>query len=272
MMLGMLNHIFLLTAIAIAFFAFVWLLILVRRHGRNQHDARKVIALSCVTLLCLALVIFLVMAGSPGPESLRENELKYSQAAAVVLGRRLARMFEDAGALIIATDNYGENPRQAAIISGLKEGFEEKITVHAIRSPEKRGVTQMESDREAEHSEKPKPYLEHRPRKGGEFRRIVDSYPTCRLVISLVDMPQDALKSDDKKKPLVVLVFPSQARRLEHELRTGSLWVLTSKPDVPLTKGLCPEDPQHAFNQRFIILNQRNVESFGRKHKDFFQP
>jgi hypothetical protein len=212
------------------------------------------------------------MEGRPDVESLRENELKYSQAAAVVLGRRLARMYEGAGALIIASEAYGENPRQAAIISGLKEGFEDKITIHAIRSPETRGTVKAEGGGEPDPPEKPKPYLLHRPKKASEFRRLIDSYPACRIVISLVDMPRDALKSEEKKKPLVVLVFPSEPRRLELELRRGFLWVLTSKPDAPLTKDLCPEDLQHAFNRRFVILDQRNVQTFGRKHKDFFRP
>lgn len=220
----------------------------------------------------------MTLIGSDEAAAFRENELSYSKAATTVLGRDLAKKYAGAKALIIALENYQNNKRQLKLIKGLKEGFDEKVKIEAIDIPRPEGEDESELTEEPvkKKDKKPAPYLLHKERESTQINKVIEGHPDCKLVIFLVELPRNVenlyvwQSKEEEKRPLVVVVFPAKARYLHNAITLGYIWVLTYLPDYE-PDGICPADPQEAFDKRYVILTKENIKEFSEKHPDFFK-
>lgn len=251
--------------------ALVGMVACAKKQRTNPGAQPVAIGLLIVVVICGIAILFKTgTLGSGETEKLIANELKYAQSQAFVLGKYLKETYPDSTVLIVADRNYAKSKRQEKLIEGLKEGLggaSTPVTIDTLELPKnKKGMPPEEMDM--------MPLEEIMTAK--EFDAVVKKNPQANLVISMIGLPRDAdkmqlWKMEEAKRPKVALLT-GDIHSLGRAIKAGFIVAAVSyRPGVKFTEDPCPDDPEKAFEERYIIITPKNVEATAKKYPNLFQ-
>jgi hypothetical protein len=251
--------------------ALVGMVACAKKQRTNPGAQPIAIALLIVVVICGITILFQTgTLGQGATQKLIENELKYAQSQALVLGKYLKETYPDSTVLIVADRNYEKSNRQQKLIDGLKEGLggaSTPITIGTLELPKnKKGMPPEEMDM--------MPLEEIMTAK--EFDALLKKHPKANLVISMIGLPRDAdkmavWKMDDTKRPKFALLN-GDIHSLGRAIKAGLIVAAVSyKPGVKFTEDPCPSDPEKAFEERYIIITPKNIDATVQKYPNLFQ-
>ncbi len=214
-----------------------------------------------VVIICCAGWVLAKKLGTGDTQKLISNEMTYSRSRAVVLGQELAKKFPNAQALVIVSDkDYEKNKFVSNLVEGLNAGIAGKLKIEAVdtpdlpksENPEMQMQMPMEMMFKAEH-----------------FDALVEKYPSCNLIISLMGLPMDfqaiTLWTKEEGRPNVALL-DGDVEMLKDAISDGLISFLVAyKPGVKFTEKPAPKDPKAAFDERYQLVTPENIESITNK-------
>ena len=198
--------------------------------------------------------------GSGDTQKLITNEMFYSRARAVVLGQELAKKFPKSTVLVIVNDkDYEKNKFEANLVDGLKAGFNNQMVIDGIDAPDlpKSDTPEMQMPMEMMF-------------KAEHFDALVEKYPKCNLIVSLMGLPSDfqdiALwMKEDAERPKVGLI-DGDVEVLKDAIADGYISALVAyKPGVKFSEKPAPKDPNAAFSERYQLVTTENIDSIVKK-------
>ncbi len=196
-----------------------------------------------------------------------------SRVAGLVLGRHLAAAMPGSTALVIVEDKASTEHHFVAGLAGLREGMGTAVTIIDIVSPfpEERaagtdGGRPMSPERRI-HLRKKTP--------ASALDRILAENRDCTLIISFVGLSQNPAdmaiwkSAESEDRPRFVL-FRSNVRPYREAIRAGAiLAAVVTRPDFEPGQGKVPEEPQAAFDRRFLLVTPENVDQIAAAHPIF---
>jgi hypothetical protein len=251
--------------------ALVGMVACAKKQRTNPGAQPVAIGLLVVVVICGITILFKTgTLGQGETQRLIENELKYAQSQAYVLGKYLKETYPEATVLIVADRNYEKSNRQQKLIDGLQEGLggaSTPVTIDTLEIPkDKKGMAPEEMDM--------MPLEEIMTAK--EFDALVKKHPHSNLIISMIGLPRDAdkmklWKKEESKRPKIALLN-GDIHNLGRAIKAGFIVAAVSyKPGVKFTEDPCPEDPEKAFEERYIIITPKNIEAIAKKYPRLFQ-
>jgi hypothetical protein len=231
-------------------------------------------ALALLLMITASTVVILARSLSPddrGGGLVISEELFYSRASGLVLGRHLAKTSPDFNALIITHDKTFENTLLDASLEGLREGLGDggKVEVVAIDSPVP-PPSDVKSERLKISPEKMLYFS--RQMHPGYFNHLIREYPDCNLIISLIVLPKDVVISSKKAKnrPKMALLL-SNISMMKDMISEGviSAAVITRPKYVPGRDKL-PKNVEAAFDKRYLLVTPENVKTVASDHPGIF--
>lgn len=248
-----------------------------------------------VAMLCAVCAVGAAgwrMTGTNGllnPEDMLRYDLRYQQAAAWKLGNHLASVCPGAKALVIVdpqlTASAGEHTRSAVtgarqenLLDGLREGFGDKIELVRIIAPELPSHVKQALERVPDMSTQDAPEPMFMPLEewfnAEAFDQLIKKHAGgCDLVVSTIGLPQDLGRMafwTMRKRPKLALTSCS-VYNLRRALETGAVISAVSyDPSKVYDDDPPPEDPEAAFQKRYLLLTPQNARSIAQQHADLF--
>lgn len=246
--------------------SFVGMLMCAKKQRTNPRAQLYAIGLLIVVIACGGVIMVKTM-GSGDTQKLIANELAYAKATAIILGKNLAIDYSGSKALIIADQNWEKNKRQKILIDGLKEGFGSGITVGAIDAP---------MPENAQQGPEGMPMMMMEMMTAADFDAVIAKHPDCNLIVSLIGLPRDVgnmalWQQEEENRPKMALLFGEIYDKV-NEIAAGALVACVSyRPGVKFSEEPAPEDPQEAFDKRYILITPKNVQEVAEKYPGLFQ-
>lgn len=230
---------------------------------RSQPNAKFLaIGLLFVVLICGGYILSTTM-GDGDVEEIMDREKQYAKAAAIEMGAFLAKKYPGSIPAIIASPNYQKNPRELAIIDGLKQSLKTAI-VAPLQYPKR--------PKGAPGGPEAMPMMDDMM-NAKQFNQLFKKYDKNTLFITIRGLPMDvhnmSIWKDDKKKMAILL--NGDVYNLKKAIELGKICgLVTYKPGVKFEDKPCPRDPKEAFNERYILITPENIKKVATEYKDLF--
>lgn len=196
-----------------------------------------------------------------------ERENAYTAVSMETLGAYLASHFPHQKVVLINHPLSGSEARQAMILGALKKGLNGHVTliVESLEVPADFPDGQILIGLESMIQAK-------------DFDAIIDKHPDAAVVLSLAGLPIDvndmkywSMKAGERPK---LALANANIYMLRKAIAEGDVAVvLHHNPDAVAVfdpTSTFPSDPQVAFAERFLLIDQSNVEMIARKYPDLF--
>jgi hypothetical protein len=245
--------------------------------AKYQNSYANAQPLAIVVFICMIVILTITMGGDDS-RKLIENEMAYSRAAAVVMGKYLAEKHPDSRALLLVSRDYEKNKRTMTILEGLREGFGSKISVEGIDFPVD---PKREEEMEKMKKEGAAPEAMFYPGddefslKAEHYNTVINKYPDANLIIFTSSLPHDVSELGiwdlgEDKRPKTAALF-AEPQKLKNAIKAKYVSAITTyKPDVKFTEDKAPSDPQKAFDARYLLINSDNVDEMEKQHGNLF--
>ncbi len=248
-----------------------------KKNGERNPKSRG-LALALLLIIIACSIAILVRSAKPedNDEPVVSEELSYSRVSGVMLGRYLAKTAPGFNALIITHDKNSENPLLDASMGGLREGLDKYVKIAAIDSPlpASSGAKSSESEKKKISPEKML-YLSRKIQLNN-FDLLIDKYPDCNLIISLISLPKDISKmAVFKLKPEIrpkIALLSSNISMMKERISKGEISVaVITRPDYVPGKNKLPKDIESAFDKRYLMVTPENVKLVAAEHPEVFK-
>lgn len=196
-----------------------------------------------------------------------------SHAAGLVLGRHLAATMPGAMALVIVEDKASTEHHFVAGLVGLRDGMGPGVTIVDIVSP---FPEEHEAGTDAGRPMSPERRIHLRKKTpASALDRILVENRDCTLIISFVGLSQNPAdmaiwkSAELEDRPRIVL-FRSNVRPYREAIRAGAIQAaVVTRPDFSPGSVKMPQDPQAAFDHRFLLVTPENVDQIAAEHPIF---
>lgn len=193
--------------------------------------------------------------GDISSKNFMEYENRYYTAQGIILGKYLAANFPRKKVLLIMENDYQRHPRTEILIDALKKGAGNDLDIVSDTV----NVAASGSDSLSEM-----PLYEIM--KAADFDKTLDKNKDCEVIVSAVGLPRDLRKSklwSSKARPAVILFQPVDMRGYNSLMRDDIIsTIVTVSPQAQFDEDPTPEDPQQAFDKRYIIVDKKNMEKY----------
>ena len=249
--------------------ALIFMVICAKKQRTYPNAQTFAVFLLLIVVACGVYILYKTGTfGDTETERLIQNELKYAKAKSIVFGKALKKEFPEARVLVISDRNYEKNERQKALVESLKDGLGmiTPVEVDTLEMPEnKTGMMPEEMEM--------LPLEEMMTAK--DFDKIIAKHPKCNLIVSMIGLPRDAstmkLWTQQSASRPALALLNGDVHSLKNAITAGFInAVVIYRPGVKFTEDACPEDPQEAFDQRFLIVTPKNIEELSQKYKNLF--
>ena len=250
--------------------AFMGIIACAKKQQTNPKAQLMAIILIIVVIACGVVILFQTDVIDLNGNSTMNRELAYAKIQAVILGRYLAEKHPGCKVLVIANKNYEKNLRQQKQIEGLKEGLGTGGEVAAVDSlniqigpiggapPPPEMMMPLEEFMEAAH-----------------FDEVIEANPNCNVVVSFLGLPRDvaemALWKKDTEERAEVALLGGGVREIQGALQQGLVFAAVSfRPGAKMDEKDPPENPQEAFDKRYLLVTSENVDEIAEKYPGLF--
>ena len=248
--------------------ALVFMVICAKKQRTYPNAQTFAVFLLLIVVACGVYILYKTGTfGDTETERLILNELKYAKAKSIVFGTALKKEFPEARVLVISDRNYEKNERQKSLVESLKEGL-------GMITPVEVDTLEMPVNKTGMMPEEMEMLPLEEMMTAQDFDKIIAKHPKCNLIISMIGLPRDAstmkLWTQQSARPALALLN-GDVHSLKNAITAGYInAVVIYRPGVKFTEDACPEDPQEAFDQRFIIVTPKNIEELSLKYKNLF--
>lgn len=215
------------------------------RKKKKKKEANILIGVA-VALLAAFVAIMLMMKGVikfGEEEKAVSHKNEYLTIAGVELANHLNGKYPSSKIIIIAKKGYLEDPKQQAIISGLKERFS------LLANEEDLVVDYLEPTMEGDKA---------KPLSSTEFNAFLRKHWYGDLYVSIVDLPSDAdnmqIWEKEKEKLPIFAVLASKKNPPAEELLNQGLIKAIVFPKKELPDGAPGKDKEQVFKQHFNLI------------------
>ena len=245
-----------------------------KKNPKKRAPKAGPLALVLLLIIIASTIAILVRAALSDVRDERfiSDELIYSRASGYMLGRSLGKSFPGYDALIITHDKNSANTLLDASLEGLREGLGRKVKIAAIDSPiptqsKKKETTKIFPERML--------YLS-RKMEADNFDQVIEKYPECNLIISLIGLPKDPHKMSilnimpEKRAKLAIL--SSNISMLKDRISQGDISAaVINRPGYIPGNEIIPKDIESAFDKRFLLVTPDNVKLVASEHPSIFK-
>jgi len=211
------------------------------------------------------------------------REMAYQKVSAQKLAMYLAEKFPGSKALVLVQPGGGGAPeRENALVSGLREGFGDKVTIVAELAPEipeaakQAFIAEMppqEPGAETPDSADVIPPLEYWYSAAVFDKAVKDYEGKIDLVVTTIGLPQDPGHMDFwglDPRPKLAIVSGS-IYRLKKAIQSQAIAAaVTYSPAAVYEDTSPPADVDKAFAKRFLLVTPENIGEIAAKHTDLF--
>lgn len=247
--------------------ALIGMIACAKKQRTNPNAQPVAVALLVVVIACgITIMIKTGSFGGDDTAALIENETKFACAKADVMGNYLKGKFAGEKVLVVADRDYEKNKRTQRLIDSLKAGLGADVTVDTIAIASKGGAPAEE--------EFMMPLEEIMTAK--DFDTMLDKHADCKIVVSMVGLPRDAAKMKIWKmsaanRPKIALL-DGGIQSFKQAIGVGYIVAAVSyKPGVKYTEDPAPNEPQKAFDLRYVLITPENVTKMAEEYKTLFQ-
>jgi hypothetical protein len=249
--------------------ALIGMVICAKKQRTYPNAQPFAIGLLVVVIICGVVILYKTGTfGDTETQRLIANEMKFAKSKAIVLGEKMRTKYPGVKTLVVANHNYQKSQRQQELIAGLKEGLGiAAITVvDTLEFPEK-------DERMGPGEIEMMPLEEMMTSR--EFDALLKKHPDCRLVITMIGLPRDAsgmkLWTQDESKRPALAMLNGEIHSLKNAIKAGLIAAAVSyRPGIKFSEDPCPENPQEAFDERYIIITPENVDEMAAKYDKLF--
>lgn len=196
-----------------------------------------------------------------------ERENHYTQISMEFLGDYLGDNFPDQSLVIISQASFtGDETRQKMISDSLTKGLAGRMKV-AVES-----VGTDPSSQDPEMAMVGPEFMI----KASQFNEIMEKHKDAKVFLSLVGLPMDFTEMKfwtmkDEERPHLALANANIFMLRKAIERNMVSVVLHHNPEAVYDPNMeFPKDPEAAFNQRFLLINEFNVAELATKYPDLF--
>jgi hypothetical protein len=245
--------------------AFVGMIACAKKQQTNPNAQPLAIMLLIVVIICGGAVLYKTgMFGGDESKKLIENEMKFAEATAVILGRDIAATYPNSKVLIVTGPNFEKNTRTMKLIDGLKAGLGSAAQCEIdFPEPKVKDPNMPEDGFPIEEM-----------MKAGDFDAILAKHPDCTMVVSVIGLPRDAEKMTVWQKPAderpKFALLSGDIHQYQNAIKSGAIVAaVTYCPGVKFSEDPAPEDPKAAFDLRYLLVTPKNVDELSQKYKLF---
>lgn len=184
-----------------------------------------------------------------------EYENRYHASQGIILGKYIQENFPDRKVLVLLETDYAVNPRTKIFVDGLKAGSGTDLNIET----DTLHLTNQQSEQEL-----PLPLFEQMT--AADFDKALDAHNDCGVVISCIGLPRDVTKLKSwnaSERPKIIILNAFDMRNYDSLIRDGKISAIVAVgPDARFTEDEPPQDPQAAFNTRYILIDKKNVKDY----------
>lgn len=253
-----------------------------RVYKKKKAEWGKTFTIGCAFGIIL-LTIYTNLIRKPNTEGPRLINMAYERAQAIVLANQLANMYSGQGkCLVIHGPQYNEADKESVnhLVSAFKDGFQNRVT--EIRAVPIRNVVPgpngfSEEDMGEFTAE--------------EFNKVIKDNKDCDMIVLLIKLPFSETElfemdpflmiedpnnpnkwiRDPKKDYPLVGVFNGYIGNSESLFHDNLLGAMTMwRPNPVIDDKEAPEDVKEAFQKRYVVVTNQNIDEMKTKYPTLF--
>ena len=255
----------LVVTILILIAAFVTMVFFAKK--QRYYPNAKIGVIACFIVVLFCCISFLSETGVIGnpAEKIIQNELHYRGSVCYVLGKEISQNYAGKKVLVILrplsregeTDRFTQAMQDAFNAATEESGCE--VTYDYLKIEE--------LDDEADEEDY---YYYEDVVTGEQYNEVLDKHPNAQVVVSFTDLPYDpdemasmnVWNMDDDERPALYLTFGDINMLggviIEKMLKGLVIW----RPGVKFSRETAPSDMQEAFDKRYVLVKEANVNDF----------
>ena len=258
-------------------------------YGQAQYKKKKAEWGKTLTILCGILIIvtalYTNLCRSPIDTRAIEREKQYQDAQAIVLAANLAQMYQGGNGKCLLIHHPITGEQGQADLDRIKEAFNQGFggKVSEIRAVPIKNIPPGNDEMMMEEA-----MMEM---TADDFNKVINANSDCDIVLTMVSLPfaEDELfnmeifemiedednpgqykRNPERKYPLVGIYngYVGNLTEFFYDKLIGamSLW----KPNPEIDEKPVPEDPQAAFDKRYLIIREDNIDNMEAKYPKLF--
>jgi len=264
---------------------------------QELYPAAKPIAIVCIVVIIACAVGVLFRTGMFGEDKMNkkiiDRETKYLHSSAHIAGKYIADKFPGSKILLLVDDNP-ENKEQAVLLKVFKDALGQKAEILGTDCPRSIPVVTVAEGEETAvatttagaaagsdplavtHSADDAPTIQD-IMTAETVNYTVAKYPDINMIVSFIGLPYDLEHmniwyEEDPEKRIKVALIGGNIFRTKSAIASGLIVMAVNyKPDLKFdTSGSAPEDPQEAFDKRYVMITPENINEFSEKYPKFF--
>jgi len=259
-------------------------------YGQKKYKRGKLwgqpMAIACAVFgLIFALMNFLV----GGPEKSKDviaREMAYIQVATEKLGQHIARTHRGGTAVIITSpENNANNEYRNRLITGLRRGLGNTVTIVDIVSPE---IPESIINSFREQMGPGMPHGDDMPYMFSNdmwftaevMDNLLDKYEDVGVVISTMGLPMDVAAmrfwtKQPERQPKLALALSGiyELRNLRNAITAGIITaaVINTPARIQHDRAMPPRNLDEAFDKRYLLITPENVSDIAAEHQNLFE-
>jgi hypothetical protein len=241
--------------------------------SRKKGSWRTPLAIACLLILLVGAGAMVIRSMVADEDRHTVEATVHSRAAGLILGEYLARTAAGCRALVVVEDKHSTEIHFVAGLEGLREGLGGAVTLVDVASPVAPVAGEPGEGPQAMSPER-RIHL-RKATRATDFDRLLAEYPNCTLIISFVGLSQNPAdmaiwkSAEPNEQPRFVL-FRSDVRPYREAIRAGVIQAaVVTRPGFEPGQGKVPQDPQAAFDRRFLLVTPENVDQIAAEHLIF---
>ncbi len=234
--------------IAIMIVALIGMIICSKKQNTLAIAKPLSILLLLVVVFCGVMVLKDQFAGTG--ESLRENENKFYNAQAFVVGDYVKANLAGGKILVVADPNYQKDVRMTDFVAAMKKGSGGDVVVDTVQVP-------------GNANEMAEPISEIM--KAKDFDAVIAKNSDAKVVVTMIGLPRDlknlkALQSCKSGKGPALILFSADVPQLGSMIKTGMVTAaVTVSPKAVFNEDPAPSDAKAAFAVRYLLVDKANL-------------
>lgn len=253
----------LLIIILVMLLAIIGIFVSKKRIPKHPKAVNTMTAFIIVLLVDVGFILYYTgVIGNIRETKLKKREYSYSATRAFMIDKFLKTQPElkkkPVKALIYTLKGYENNPRLFDLVKALEELFEPaiKCTIAPISLPDEKmhHYDQMEAS---------------------HFDKIMTKHNDCDIIISTIGLPEDVENMDlwriDCEKAPISIILDGSLKDISKYVENDQIQMLIiNRLDAEITAKPIPDDPETAFNERYLIVTPENIKQIKNKFKQLF--
>lgn len=234
--------------------------------GKKQNDNSAAKPLAMVFMLVIAVCgVALLIKYNKGvdPEKYKKESLVFQKSQSFILAEYLKKGLSSPQVVVLLDKSKYDDPMQKALKEGLKEGFSDinadvVFETPLVKIPEDKIDSQTNIMNFA---------------KAKDINFILETYPKCKVLITLIGLPKDLANLDIVKKFQEEKPIPKIAclnggfHDYQQLIKVGFITAATvPDPKKKFTTVSTSRNMQETFDKKFLLITPKNVDEIAKKY------